>query len=345
MLPALMRRIRGLSVGAITWVERAQALLSNRALIVLAAHYYQRDVGSELDGDSIRENLGYLSEACSLLPLREALGRLENGKALPRKAVSLVVDDAALPFYHSGWPLLRDFGGIPFSLAVIPGMIRADSADHLISRVMYGVTSERRRAPEGPLLERAASRLGLGDGASERSRLRTLFAALRKRDRHALGELVDHLDVPDEEYMTWDQLDELQGSGAVDLVSHSMSHPRFRYVTGEWLDWELARSKEILEKRGGRSVETFVFPYGSPKGVTDAVRQSLRKNGYRFALLTEPGIVTRTSDRFRLPRVDAEVIPEQFRRSVNASRRPFSERPRISRGRDPISAPVGSSDG
>jgi len=340
VLPVLTRGVRRTATATLTWLARVNCLLSSRKLIVLVAHYCDRDKPTALDTESIRTNLTYLRESCTVLPLHEALNRLARGKPLPRRAVSLVIDDAALPFYRVAWPLLKECDGLPFSLAVIPGLIRSDSSDHLISRVMYGMTSLRDRPSRKELLDRANSWLGIEDREEEPT-LEALFLSLQRLSRDALGELVQYLDVPNEDFMTWEQLTELRSTGSVHLVSHSMSHPRFRYVEGDWLDWEVRRSKEILENQLGEDVQTFVFPYGSPKGVTTPVRESLKRNGYHFAFLTTPGLVTVDKDRFLLPRVDAEVPEAQFRRNTNTLRLSFSERRPAPTIPNPISASLG----
>ena len=344
MLPVLLHRFRRISASTLTWLERAQHLLSKRWLIVLVAHYYERDSRLQIDVPSIRSNLDYLSEQCNVLPLQEALHRLEQGKSLPRRAVSLVVDDAALPFYEAGWPLLRDSGGTPFSLAVISGLIRSSTTEHLIARIMYGITSVSDPGSRRDIISRASSWLGEDDQRAQPS-LEGFFTSIHGLGHHELAALATDLEVPDEEYMTWDQLAELRSTGLVELVSHSMSHPRFRHVTGAWLEWELSRSRQIIQDQTGEAVNTFVFPYGSPKGVTEPVRNSLKRNGYRFALLTKPGIVTPRADRFLLPRIDGEVPVKQFRRNVSPARQSFSGRRRAPWEPDLLSRPCIDAEG
>ncbi len=45
---------------------------------------------------------------CNVLPLDEALSRLQNGR-LPPRSVSLTIDDGDSSFYLKAWPLLREF--------------------------------------------------------------------------------------------------------------------------------------------------------------------------------------------------------------------------------------------
>jgi len=91
-------------------------------------------------------------------------------------------------------------------------------------------------------------------------------------------ESVDHLDertrlsVPAGEMMlgntylkavpfcTWTELSEISSSGFVKIASHSYSHSNL--LKSSDVESELLKSKEILEKRLGQAVDTFVYPYG-----------------------------------------------------------------------------------
>jgi len=342
LLPSLALRLARMPLATMTWLERAHHVLTGRTLIILVGHYYVRDGEGWIDNASVDVSLEYLSRECDVMPLQDALRRLEAGKPLPRKAVSLVVDDAAAPFYDMGWPSLHA-AGIPFSLGVVPGLIREDTAEHLVARIMYGITSIESDQRRGAMLQRA--RASLGHAASnDGPPLERLFDALRGLGTEDLAHLAVHLDTPDETYMTWEQLAELRAH-SVDLVPHSMSHPRFRYVTGSWLDWELSRSAELLEEHTHDVSSTFVFPYGSTRCVTPRVRSGLVRHGYRYGLVTKPGITTPESDRFVLPRVNAEVSPDEFVRNVDRWQWAFAGRRRTLATRDPLSqAPAAATD-
>ena len=335
LLPALQRRLTRLPAHTFTWLERMHHVVTGKTLIILVGHYYVRDDDGWIDAASVDVSLEYLSHACHVMPLREALSLLEQGRPLPPRAVSLVVDDAAAPFYEMGWPSLRA-AGVPFSLGVVPGLIRADTAEHRIARLMYGVTSAT-DAEQRAMVRRAWSHMGSAP-LRDRRPLEALFDGARRLDRDGLDGLVSDLDVPDETYMTWEHLSELRDAG-VDLVAHSMSHPRFRYVTGSWLDWELGRSAALIEEQSRQRVDTFVFPYGSTRCVTKTVRSGLMRHGYAFGLVTKPGITTPRSDRFTLPRVNAEVEPDVFERHVDRRTWVFNGRRRTVAVEHPLAPP------
>ncbi len=129
--------------------------ITNR-LVVLFGHFYPNAAG-EFDENQIRSNLRFLREHCNVLPLSEALSRLQDGK-IPSRSVVLIIDDATRGFYERGWPLLAE-AEIPFTLAVIPGLIKSDTDEHYLALLMRigGHLSLRK---EAAILERAFAWLG-----------------------------------------------------------------------------------------------------------------------------------------------------------------------------------------
>jgi peptidoglycan/xylan/chitin deacetylase (PgdA/CDA1 family) len=70
--------------------------------------------------------------------------------------------------------------------------------------------------------------------------------------------------------LTWEQLRTMQQSGLVDVQSHTYWHPNFRrerarLTTAEYqafVAFQLQRSKDVLSKRLGVSIEMLAWPYG-----------------------------------------------------------------------------------
>lgn len=62
-------------------------------------------------------------------------------------------------------------------------------------------------------------------------------------------------------YCTWAELQEMIASGHVVVASHSLSHANLIAPETD-LSKEVFDSKQILEKRLGQTIETFIYPYG-----------------------------------------------------------------------------------
>lgn len=107
--------------------------------------------------------------------------------------------------------------------------------------------------------------------------------------------------------MTWDQLRSLQSTGLFEIQSHTYYHPNFRNekkrlspaAYTKFVDYQLRRSKEKLEKQMGRPVEYLAWPFGI---IDDDLFESARRAGYvaTFTIVARPA--KKGDDPMRLPR-------------------------------------------
>jgi peptidoglycan/xylan/chitin deacetylase (PgdA/CDA1 family) len=85
--------------------------------------------------------------------------------------------------------------------------------------------------------------------------------------------------------MTWDQLKELQTTGLFDFQSHTFWHPNFKkdrkkLKPAEYqkeVDTQLAKSKTVLEKHFGTTVDLLAWPFGI---YDDELEKDAAKAGY-----------------------------------------------------------------
>lgn len=89
--------------------------------------------------------------------------------------------------------------------------------------------------------------------------------------------------------LTWDQVKEMQDSGAVEMGSHTMRHRHLPSISLEDARWEIFESKQRLEGKLGREIVGFAYPYGA--GAYDApIRALAREAGYRYDFGIKQGI-------------------------------------------------------
>ncbi|MDR0645670.1 MAG: polysaccharide deacetylase family protein [Elusimicrobiota bacterium] len=92
-----------------------------------------------------------------------------------------------------------------------------------------------------------------------------------------------------EDYLTWQQVLEMQNSGLISFGSHSLTHRRLRDLTLEDAEREIKESKIMLEEKLNRPVYSFCYPYGA--GAFDKrIRPLVLKAGYLFDFSTKKGI-------------------------------------------------------
>ncbi|MGA9755990.1 MAG: polysaccharide deacetylase family protein [Desulfobaccales bacterium] len=88
--------------------------------------------------------------------------------------------------------------------------------------------------------------------------------------------------------LTWDQLKQLQQTGLFDLQGHTFWHPNFKkdkkkLKPAEYqkeLDAQLIKSKAVLEKRFGTTVDVLAWPFGI---YDDELEKEAAKAGYVVA--------------------------------------------------------------
>jgi peptidoglycan/xylan/chitin deacetylase (PgdA/CDA1 family) len=87
----------------------------------------------------------------------------------------------------------------------------------------------------------------------------------------------------------------------IEVGGHSLSHARLTELPPEQLAAEVAGCCEQLEAVGLPRPRAFAFPYGAHDA---AVVAAVRDAGFLAAFITESGLVSASSDRYRLPRVE-----------------------------------------
>lgn len=108
--------------------------------------------------------------------------------------------------------------------------------------------------------------------------------------------------------LTWKQLAAMLKSGLVDVQSHTYWHPDFRREQARrspadynnFVDFQLRRSRQVLEQRLGIHVTMLAWPYGihDPQ-----LERAARQAGYQFAFAFAGGLARPDSDPLAIPRI------------------------------------------
>src|SRR5215472_1623044 len=97
------------------------------------------------------------------------------------------------------------------------------------------------------------------------------------------------------DYLTWSDVRELHAEG-IRFGSHTVTHPDIRSLAPEQLEYELGRSKEVLEEH---------------KDYAQYLQDVLCNCGYNHAVSTILGRASAKSNRFRLPRLPVNSLDDQ----------------------------------
>jgi peptidoglycan/xylan/chitin deacetylase (PgdA/CDA1 family) len=103
--------------------------------------------------------------------------------------------------------------------------------------------------------------------------------------------------------MTKAELKKCADSPSAHIGAHTHTHAALSGLSfGDQLA-EISKSKEVLEEITGKKLTYFSYPFGGINDFADEAVIATRQTGFTTAFANMPGIIRKSSDRFRLPRV------------------------------------------
>jgi peptidoglycan/xylan/chitin deacetylase (PgdA/CDA1 family) len=123
--------------------------------------------------------------------------------------------------------------------------------------------------------------------------------------------------------LTWTEVRHLQMAG-IEFGSHTVTHPELRSSKPSELEYELRRSKEIIENELGTAVHSFSYPFAFPESdqqFKESLRTILKECGYLNGVSTILGTVQNLRDKYFLKRlpVSSGDDPSLFRAKLEGS--------------------------
>ena len=99
-----------------------------------------------------------------------------------------------------------------------------------------------------------------------------------------------------------DELRRLADSSFITVGGHTVTHGALAGESSEMQEWELSESKARIEKIIGSPVTVFSYPFGQEDTYTEETIRILERVGYTRAASTCPGVVTKATSRYEIPR-------------------------------------------
>lgn len=173
----------------------------------------------------------------------------------------------------------------PATVFVTTGFI--DRSQPLLSRVAAAVarSDDWNRPTVSDWLQGTRSDNAHAAFDTLRGVLKEMTNAERFAHQHAI--MTDYgLDATDltADYLTLDQLRELDAHPLITIGAHTVSHPDLRYVADDELAAELVDGRAQLEEWLGHPVDTLAYPFGD---TDDRVRRATAAAGYKRAYVTD----------------------------------------------------------
>jgi len=268
------------------------ALMYHRILPTSDPRFALEEPGMVVTPETFRQQLQWLKQLFTILPLSEWIARRDSGQPLPKRACAITFDDGWLDNYEFALPILQQ-EHVPATLFAVSHMV-GTKLEFWPNRVakLINATPNWQHAPELSWLSQYSG--VSADAPVDRERLGRIIAQLKNLPD---SELYQQLDLAElalnispsaaPALANWDQLREMQNSGLVEIGSHTCHHYRLTdQLPADIMEREIVESRQRLEQQLDKSVSLFCYPNGDAS--PHAVR--LVQQHYKGAVTTQRGI-------------------------------------------------------
>lgn len=255
----------------------------------------------EVDKEKFTWQMQLLAEYFNVLPLPEALERMQSD-TLPPRAVCITFDDGYADNYTNALPILQQFD-LNATFFIASGFLDG-------GRMWNDTVIESVRNLSASVLDLTQQGLGIFEIASETQKCQAAQQIIQKIKHMDFAERAQHVDaiaeksqnLPDDLMMTSEQLKKLHQSG-MEIGGHTVNHPILAKLDDETAKWEIAENKRFLDELLGVELKLFAYPNGKPgEDYLPKHSEYVAQIGFSAAVSTEWGVVIKTSDLMRLPR-------------------------------------------
>lgn len=274
-------------------------------LLVLAFHQVPTEPDalqpSVVHLQAFAEQMQWIREYCSVLPLPEAAARLKEGE-LPARAACITFDDGYADNHENAAPVLRRLG-LPATFFVTGGAV--DDGIMWNDLVIEGV---RRAGPDLDLRDMGLGVHALGDAAAGRAAIVSIIGRLKYqslRERRTIAEGIYARSAGESAprlMMDRDQVASLARQG-FDVGAHTMNHPILKGLAESEARGEIEDSRQWVRDVTGAFPQSFAYPNGRPDiDYTNEHEHMVHDAGYSVAVSTRWAAATCGDSLFALPR-------------------------------------------
>lgn len=256
----------------------------------------------EPTADEFDTMMKWVQRQFTVIPLSEAVRRLTDG-SLPPAAAAITFDDGYRDNLEVAAPILKHHG-LPATLFVASGFI--DGGIMFNDVVIEAVRATSKAMLELP--ELGLTQLPMGTLDQRRAALSRLLPTIKHLPSEKRQQAVDtlakraHVTLPRDLMMTTAQLRQFAESG-FEIGAHTENHPILAVLQDTEAHVEISRGRDSLEGMLDQRISLFAYPNGRWGRDFDTRHVAMVKQcGFDAAFSTEPGVSTKCSDMWNLPR-------------------------------------------
>jgi len=255
----------------------------------------------EVDKEAFTWQMKLVAKHYNVLPLSEALERMQND-TLPPRAVCITFDDGYADNYTNALPILKQFD-LTATFFIASGFLDG-------GRMWNDTVIESVRNFFGPVLD--LSEIGLGryevtdelqkSQAASQIIVQIKHLSFKERDEFTSYIASQSQNLPDDLMMTNEQLIQLHQND-MEIGGHTINHPILAKLDDETSEQEIRQNKLFLEQLLNDKLRFFAYPNG--KSNIDYKQQHVQminEIGFEAAVSTDCGVCTKSSDLRQLPR-------------------------------------------
>ncbi len=234
----------------------------------------------------------FLENDYQILSLDRMCDCLKSGRN-KKKFVCFTFDDGYVDIYKYVYPLFKKYN-FPFAAFITTGFPDQEAI------IWWEMLEDMLLKNDGLkcIKTNDFNKLSCSTRAKKKSLLEMflMLFTLYKQDelQDILGDLLglDKCDLYKKQegiVASWEQIIEMSNNPNVTIGSHTVNHLGLNYLTSKEIEYEVAKSKEILESKIKRKVEHFSYPYGSKSESGKREFAILKKCGFKTAITSRPG--------------------------------------------------------
>ena len=255
--------------------------------------------GMVVEPDTLDLHLRYLRSHFEIIPLSDLVS-FEHVGAYNQRKIPLCVltfDDGWYDFYEYAYPILKMHQApatvfLPTDFIGTDRWFWTDRVGFLLERVGQSWDGAKHASL---FTEHLLRELVSIPGTRER-RLEGAIALLKSYRIETIEEVLSELSAALGEdstpvgraFLSWEEVQEMSGSGLVSFGSHTAGHPLLTTLTEDQVQHELRKSMDVLFARKVTNANfiSFSYPNGS---FSERLSEMVREAGYHLAVTTQYG--------------------------------------------------------